>query len=301
MSLRGCLAIFGLLAVLLLGYLGFHWARTSWIPAGHVGVLYSAQRGLQPQIYTPRRIYVPLLHQLYTYPTKTKAAIYTQDATEGEEKAADGIQVTSKDNAVTTFDVSVFYRVKPEDVLLIFKTFGAIPIEDIQRLHIRRAVAEAANVVGTQSDVFGIMGKDRKQACDLLLKEVRQRLAPKGITVEDARFGTAAPQDTLVAKVTSRVNSLTDLVIARLKNEMASVTAKTAMVKSRAETEAAALTSTQTSDRSLELLSMDVTAEALKKWKGHLPRYPGAKPTIFGSEAARKKAVTVQEQQEEAK
>ena len=46
-----------------------------------MGVMYSARTGLEHQVYSPRRVFVPWFHQLYTYPTLTQAAIYTESAT----------------------------------------------------------------------------------------------------------------------------------------------------------------------------------------------------------------------------
>ena len=76
-----------------------------WIPAGHVGLLYHANGGLERRVVTPKRIFVPWMTTLYTYPTKLKAAIYTNDPDEGEVKAADAVKVTTNDNASTDFDI----------------------------------------------------------------------------------------------------------------------------------------------------------------------------------------------------
>lgn len=271
MSFRGVVSIVGVILFLFGGWSFYKWVRSDWIPAGYVGVMYSAQTGLENKVYPPKRVFVPWLHQLYVYPTLTKAAVYSQDSTVGEQKAADGIAVTTSDNAITTYDVAVFYRVRPEDVFTVFKTFGAIDINDIQRLHIRRAVKEAANVAGTGYDAFTLMGKGRQRASLVLTQELRKRLAPKGITVENALLCQAFPTEQLQARVVRQVNSLTGLVIARIEQQKADVERKTAVVKATAATQAAAISAAKTDARSIDLLRLEADQLAVAKWDGHLP------------------------------
>jgi regulator of protease activity HflC (stomatin/prohibitin superfamily) len=271
MVVRRVIIIAGVLIVLGALTWGYRWSRSEWIEPGHVGVMYSARSGLEQRVYTPRRLYVPWFHQLYTYPTLTQAAIYTQDTAQGEDRSADGIQVTTSDNAMTTFDVVVYYRVRPEDVFTVFKEFGAIPIDTIQRVHIRRAVKDACQAVGTQSDAFSLMGKNRETAAARLTSELQQRLQPKGITVEMAYFCQAYPQEALMQKINQRVNAYTQLTIATIDQQIANVESQAALVKSRAETRAAAIKASQTQARSLELLQLETDKQALERWNGQLP------------------------------
>jgi len=45
-------------------------------------VLFHASGGLERKVYSPRRIFVPWLTTLYTYPTMEQSAIYTNDPEE---------------------------------------------------------------------------------------------------------------------------------------------------------------------------------------------------------------------------
>lgn len=271
MVIRRISVITGALVILAAAVWGYRWSRSEWIEAGHVGVMYSARSGLEQKIYTPRRVFVPWFHQLYTYPTLTQAAIYTEETTQGEQASADGIQVTTSDNAITTFDVVVYYRVQPQDVFTVFKEFGAIPIATIQRVHIRRAVKDACQAVGIENDAFALMGKNRETASARLTKEIQTRLQPKGITVEMAYFGQAYPQETLSQKINQRVNAYTQLTIANIDQQIAQLESQAALVKSRAETRAAAIKASQTQSRSLELLQLEADRAALERWNGQLP------------------------------
>jgi regulator of protease activity HflC (stomatin/prohibitin superfamily) len=262
-------------AIVLAGFLWKAWdySRTEWIPAGSVGILYDASGGLQKDVIEPRAVRIGWRQKLYTYPTQLQAAIYTQDPDEGENKSADGILVTTKDNANTTFDVIVMYRVKKEDVPAVFAQFGPIPIEDIQTQHIRRAVKEAINVVSTRYEVFELMGSKRGEASQGATEELRKRIGPKGITVEQVMLGSCYPSADLQSKINARVNSYTELEISTLRNTKAEIDRQSAIVKAESEAHARALSAAQTQQRSIDMLKLQAAEEAIQKWNGELPMY----------------------------
>lgn len=271
MKLKRAMGVAGGLVGLVALYGTWTYSRTEWIPAGHVGVIYDAQGGLQKKIIPPRAVFVGWRQQLYTYPTQLQAAIYTQDANEGEERAADGINITTNDNANTIFDVVVMYRVLPQDVLTVFNAFGPIPIEDIQVQHIRRALKEAVNTVGTRYDVFELMGPKRVEASMQTTIELQNLLSRKGITVENVMLGGCYPTPEVQSKITARVNSLTELQISRLRGELADIEKQTALVRAGAEAQSRKLSAAQIQGKSIEMLKLDTAEAALKKWNGQLP------------------------------
>ena len=249
----------------------FYLSRLDWVPAGHVGVIYDANKGLLPEVYNPSAIYIGWRQQLYTYPTRLQAAIYTEDATAGESKTADGILITTNDNANTTFDVVVIYRVKKEDVMNVFDSFGAVPIEEIQRNFIRRAVKEAANDIGTQYDLFSLMGAQRVDASSKLTLLLREKLKVKGISIETAMLGGCYPSQDIQQKIASRVNSYVELEISRLKRQIAEIDRQVAIVKGEANATASVMTASEAKDRSIELLKLEMAESAVEKWDGNLP------------------------------
>jgi hypothetical protein len=245
--------------------------RTQWIPAGYVGVVYDANRGVLPDVYKPQALVVGWRQQLHIYPTRLQAAVYTQDTSAGEVRAADGILITTNDNANTVFDVTVFYRVKAEDVLRAFNAFGPVPIEEIQSTFIRRAVKEVANAIGTEYDLFGLMGPKRKEASEKMTVELQRKLSVNGITVEAALLGACYPSQDIQQKITSRVNAYVELEISQLQRQIAEINRQVAVVQGEANAEATKISSSQTKDRSIELLRIQAEAEAINRWNGELP------------------------------
>ncbi len=276
-SFKGCLRSVILAVVLPLFAWMFYLWRTEWVPAGYVGVIYDANSGLQNKFYKPGATWIGWRQQMYVYPTRLQAAVYTEDPAAGEAKTADGIMVTTNDNANTMFDVAVMYRVLPENVINVFNAFGAVPIEDIQRTFIRRAVKEVANEVGTQYDLFALMGVKREEASKKIAENLRAKLIAKGITVESAFLGGCYPSQDIQQKITSRVNSYVELEISRLKRQIAEIDRQVAVVKGAASAQASELTATQAGGRSVEILKLEAAEAALEKWDGNLPPF-NAKP-----------------------
>lgn len=273
----GCIGIPVLLTVVGL----YAWSRMQWVEAGHVGIIYNAQGGLDSRVLKPQRVFMGYFQTLYTYPTRLQAAIYSQDENYGEQQAADGINITTSDNTQTQYDVVVYYRVRHEDVQTVFRSFGPLPIEQVQTLHIRRFVKEAANAVGARYDVFQLMGSKRKEASELVAQRLRDELKPRGITIEHAFLMNPTPMGDINEKITSRVNAYTQLTTSKIQNQIAELSRQIAIVRADAENKARFVTAAQTKDKSIEMLKLELEEAAVDAWNGKFPTVQvGEKTTV---------------------
>ncbi len=261
----------GILIVLFLIGFSVYTSFMQWIPAGHVGVLYHATGGLERRVIPARRIFVPWMTTLYVYPTMEQSAIYTNDPSEGEVKAADAVRVTTNDNANTDFDIVVWYHIEPNDVLKIFDNYKTQGIGQIQSTVIRSSVRQQASVVGRDYDAFMLMGRGRKAASDKLTTLLQQELSARGITIDRAEFAQPYSNDAIMQRITNQVNSETDLRISQINRTKAGLEKDIAITKAQASAEAARLKSAQTQAKSLEMLKLETDIEAMKKWDGHIP------------------------------
>lgn len=283
-------ALIALGAVILVALVTYVWrvSQTEWIPAGHVGVLYHASSGLENKVYGPQGKYLNWFQTMYVYPTCVQNAVYTNNAVEGEGRAGDAIQITTSDNANTAFNVSVMYRVKREDVFLAFKTFGTIPIETVQSQHIRRAMKEALSAVGTQYDVFQLMGPKRKEASERMTAALAEKMGPKGITIERVLLLEPTPDSSVAVKITNQVNAYTMLAISSTRLQLAEYERQISNIQAEAENKAKSLTAMQIAGKSAQLMDLDNVEAALDKWiaaGGHLPRFqlqPGQTVIVNG-------------------
>jgi len=279
----------GLVAVVVFFILAFGiwYSRSEWIEVGNSGIIYNASGGLdRSRVLKPQRVTVGWRQKLYQYPTRLQPAVYTQDPNEGEVKAADGVQVTTNDNQNTVFDIMVIYHVDRKDVFKAFDTFGPIPIEDVQRQHIRRALREAVNNIGTQYNVFELMGAKRQEASEKLTSEMRRLLGYKGITVDLAMLGPCEPTPDLQSKINARVNAFTDLQISQIKSQIAEYDRQIAVVTAEAQNKARQLSASKTQSSSIEMLKLEADEAAIQRWNGQLPAIqsqPGQTVVVGGN------------------
>ena len=271
MKVKNTLAsLFVFLVLFVIGW-GVWFSMHEWVPAGNVGVLYHANGGLENKVYSPRWMFVPPMTQLYTYPVKEQAAIYCNDTQEGEDRAADAVRVTSNDASNTDFDIVVYYHIEPNDVLKIFNNNRGQPIKTIQSTVIRASVRQQASIVGKDYDAFALMGKSREEASEKLTNLLKKELIVNGITVDNAYFATSYPNEQIQQRIVNQVNAETDLNIAKIDKDKASVNKDIAIIRAQASAEASRLKSAQTQTKSLELMELETKIAAMRKWNGHLP------------------------------
>ena len=250
---------------------GFIESRSAWIDAGFVGILYDASSGVQPKPLKAGRVFVGWRQRLYTFPTKLMSAKYVQDASEGEQKVADGILITTSDNANTTFDVCVIYRIPEENAIQVFNSFGPIDVETIQANHLRRAIKDVVNEIGPKYDVFELMGPKRGEFNQLATESLKKRMSTNGIAIDSLMLMTAYPAPETMEKITRRVNQYTEYDIAILRRQIAEVSRQTNVITAQARMTATKLTSATAIDKGLEQLQLQADEDAIEKWDGHLP------------------------------
>jgi hypothetical protein len=271
MKLKTFLATSGAVIGIGLASWGFYETRSSWIDAGYVGILYNATGGVVPTPIKPGRIFVGWRQRLFIFPTKLMSAKYVQDPDEGEQRTADGILITTSDNANTTFDVSVIYRIPEANAIQVFNSFGPVDVQTIQANHLRRAIKDVVNEIGPKYEVFDLMGPKRAEFCEAATKSLRTRMQSKGIEIDSLMLMTAYPAPETMEKITRRVNQYTEYDIAVLRKQIAEVSRQTNVITANAKMLAARATSATAKDKGLEQLQLQADEEALTKWDGRLP------------------------------
>ena len=266
--------VLGVGAAVLIGvsaYFVWNEARSRWVDAGYVGILYDARGGVRPGVIKPSRVYVGFRQRLYTYPTKLQSAKYLNAADEGEVKAADGILITTSENANTTFDVTVIYRVLPDDALKVFNSFGPMEVSTIQSTHIRRAVKDVVNEVGPQYDVFDLMGPKRAEFSQKATEALKKRMAPNGLTIDGVLLMSAYPTPETQEKINRRINQYTEYEIALIRQKIAEVQSQRNVIEAQARRVATRLVAAGAKDKGLDQLRLQADEEAIERWNGRLP------------------------------
>lgn len=250
----------------------------SKVPAGEVGVkvnLYGSDRGVQPDVVGPGWYWVGPYQQMYTFPTFTQNAVWTQADT-GQSPGDESIEFGSSEGMTVDADVGVSYHVDPANVAAVFQKYR-MGINEITHLYVRNMVRDEIVRVGSTLKIEEIYGSGKIKMMDEVQNVIREELAKIGIVIEKIYWigSIRLPKDVVVAlnlKIAAiqqsqqRENEVaTARADAQKKIEQAKGEAES--VKINAEAQAAAN----------KILSASLTPElvryrAINKWDGKLPQ-----------------------------
>lgn len=272
------------LAILLLMSVAL--AACSNVETGHVGVKverYGDNRGVQPVVLGPGRYWSGWNIDIIQFPTYTQTDKWTKSPNEGSAldqsitfQAAGGIGVT--------VDMGIAYHVTAENVPKVFIKYRR-GIEEISDNFLRNMVRNALNERGIAYDTESLQGLGKQKLLDQVLVDVQKDAEAVGITVEslsylsDLRFPPS-----VVAAINSKIQATQDAM--RVENEVRKTKAEAekqvviaeAQVRV-AEADAKAIEARgkalQSNNAVLQLRDLEIRAEAVHKWDGHMPTYNG--------------------------
>jgi hypothetical protein len=262
---------FGVIILALLIVLGLTGAVAlwRWVPAGRVAIVYNANAGVKrDRVLPPGRHVLGPLDQLISAPTQVIPAFYTQDPDYGDSRAPEGIQVTTRQGSTVIFDVLLLYRVRKEDIWKVFDNFARQPIEVIQSTRVRRDVKNVANTVGKEFYLEELVGAKRREANELLTRNLKDQLAPLGFTVISAEFVTAYPNDDQARQLLAIATADINREIAATNAQAAEKQKTIAITLAQAKKSAAELVAVSTTPTSLALQKLDIEKERLQRWNG---------------------------------
>ena len=155
------------------------------INAGHVGIkvnLYGDEKGVDNVVeVTGAQWYNPIKTEIYETPTFVQNSVWTEDKRE-ESGKREGFTLTTQDGMTVGIDVSLNYRVLPENAVEIFKKYRK-PLEEVSNTVLRNYTRDGFN---TAASMFTAeeMYSDRAAFEDVADSLVTQILEKEGFTVE---------------------------------------------------------------------------------------------------------------------
>jgi regulator of protease activity HflC (stomatin/prohibitin superfamily) len=155
------------------------------INAGHVGIkvnLYGDEKGVDNVVeVTGAQWYNPIKTEIYETPTFVQNSVWTEDEREESDKR-EGFTLTTQDGMTVGIDVSLNYRVLPQNAVEIFKKYRK-PLEEVSNTVLRNYTRDGFN---TAASMFTAeeMYSDRAAFEDVADSLVTQILEKEGFTVE---------------------------------------------------------------------------------------------------------------------
>ena len=195
-SIKGALTVLAVILVALLLFRPF-----VIVPAGHRAVVFSLSKGvLEKQLDEGFHFLMPVLHRPLIYDARTQTYSLSRIQWEGEVRGNDSMETLTKDGQKVSVDMSVRFRVDPDNVWRLHQNVGegyvAKLIRPAAQGHTRIAIAKFP-----VTDVFSLK---RQEIEDEMERQLRASLKENFLVVDevllrDIRF-SATFQQSIVAK-----------------------------------------------------------------------------------------------------
>lgn len=271
-----------LLALLLLGVLSSCFKR---IDPGHVGIvvdLYGSDKGVKNlPVVTGMNFYLPLMTEIFEYPTFVQTAVWTKDTNEGSPTNEE-LSFSSREGLVITADISLSYQLVAERVPAFYVKFRSDDLSRFTHGFLRNVARDAFNEESVRYSVEDLYSTKKEE----FLLKVRDRLNAqvRDFGVEVQQFGfVGAPRlpANVVESINAKIKAIQDAI--RVENELRAVEAEAKKKVAEAEGIAKANLAIQQSMTAtvLEWKRLDLQRSAVEKWNGQLPYYSGGGATPF--------------------
>lgn len=188
------------------------------IDNGAVGIEYSMNGGVKNKALGQGVHWVGL-DKVTQYPIKTQTV-------------KQNVALATSDGKKTTVDINYSYHVDPTKATAVYKKFGNVEIEDIQKGWLNQQLTAAGRNALSAYTLLQVVGTDSTKVQSKLLKDFQDRANKQGFIIEDLSFGTPT-LDSQTQK------SIDDIIKAGQDNKKAELEAKTKETKAEADKKAA--------------------------------------------------------------
>ena len=265
-------AIFGSAIVAVCAFIGLTYVlfNLETIPAGYVGVkvnLY-ADKGVNNEVVGTGRYFLSMNEKLYTFPTFNQLENYKVPF---RFQTSDAMDVTA--------NVGIEYNIDPDKVAQIFQTYRK-GIEEITAVNLRQLISDSLIKHASSMDINELTTGGKTILLDSVLKELRQKLDPKGIRViklswiSDLQYPQQV-KESINAKIEATQRALLrenevaqSKAEAQKRIEEARGIAESTRLKAQAEADAIAIKAKALRDNP-DIIQLN----AIEKWNGVLPVY----------------------------
>lgn len=267
-------------------------AACSQVPPGHVGIavdLYGSDKGVDNEVLGTGRYWMGWNRKLYVFPTFIQTYSWTAQ-TQENSPTDESITFQDRDGMSINADVGITYKIDPERVPLLFTTFR-MGVDEITRGYLRNQVRDAFVRHASMRKIDVIYGEGKTQFLEDVKADVRDRVAPLGIEVQDVYLlGELRLPEVILSAINAKLEANQRAI--QRENEVAQTIAEANKAREQARGEADAyririegqaeadaariLTEAQARAEANELLSQSITPDLnryfeIQQWNGELP------------------------------
>lgn len=169
------------------------------IPNGHVGVVYSPSGGVQDETLGQGWHVVKFFDKVNKYPVRMQTVNYKD------------MQVATSDGKNVTIDFAYNYQIEPDMVVPIFKKFGSIDVEEIEKSYLRTRFWDAARQGISKFTVIDTYGEKSSDAKNKVQDNFATDVEDLGFVVQDVTVGVPKPDEKTQEAIDLRVEASQEL------------------------------------------------------------------------------------------
>jgi regulator of protease activity HflC (stomatin/prohibitin superfamily) len=258
-----------LVGLLVLSFILFR-SLVTFVPPGHVGVVYDRGRGvLDKPLHEGINIMIPFWQTATLFDTRLQEYTMTAVQDEGAVIGDDALDAPTSDGQTVKVDATVLFRVDPEKAPVVFKTIG----EDYTNKLIRPFSRSQIRMVISRYSAPSIYSEKRQEAEEVMTNEIRELLKDKNIIIDKVLLRSVNFSPEYSAAIEAKVIAEQRVKQAEYEVLEASQRAQAKVQEAKGLAEAQAL---QRQTLNQEFLQF----EAIKKWDGRLPQAMGTGSTV---------------------
>lgn len=212
------------------------------IDNGNVGIEYSMSGGVRNEALTQGVHWVGL-DKVTQYPIKSQTI-------------KQNVSLATSDGKKTDTTITFTYHVDPSKATAVYKKFGNVDIESIEKGWLNQQLTASGRSVLSQFTLLDVVGSDSTKVQAKLLDTFRERADKQGFIIEDLSFGTPSLDE-------QTQKSIDDIIKAGQDNKKAQLEAETKNTQAEADAKAAKTKAKGEADATIE--KANAQAEANKK------------------------------------
>lgn len=237
------------------------------IDAGEIGVRFDATNGGQAAVLQPRFEFYWPTERLITYPSSLMTSQYLRNSPEGDRHGEDSVSAQTSSGTQVNLDVSIYWRVMPENISKVFSNFGEQETNQIRDKYLRPLTYVATNVVVGKMTVEEVLVLRRGELNDLIKDELVLMATPLGITIEDVNVGEIYPATEVRAAIDELVATRNQLQLLAKQEQTAKEDAKRIITEAEQKAEQAKLLSAL-GDKAVLSKKLEIARIRAEKWNG---------------------------------